>query len=148
MNVVIIGNCSVAAGTPKLVVTSRHDFLLPKIYTLVDGIFELQVNLSLGEFDQLRISLIDKVPVDTYKIKDTWVEITGIIIDDINLQHFIFNGKQWPFYTSEEFRKMYNMPAFYQPGTKIFLNGCFELDITTPIWKFLMEAQEKDARIS
>lgn len=149
MKVNVIGTCSVAAGIPKLVITSRHDFLIPKIFNLVEGNFNLEVNLNLSEFDQLRITLVDKVPSENYQVKDTWVEISTVIIDGINLQHFVFNAIQWPYYNpAEDFRQKYNLPPFYRPGTKLFLNGVLEMDITVPIWKFLMEAMEEDARVS
>lgn len=151
MQISVIGTCSVAAGIPKLVITSRHDFLSPKIFNLIEGDFTFNVDLTLSEFDQLRISLIDKVPSENYQVKDTWVEISTVIIDGINLQHFIFNAKQWPYYdpaTSKEFRLKYNLPPYYKPGTKIFLNGTFEMDITVPAWKFLMDSMEEDARVS
>lgn len=150
MRLIVIGNCSVAAGQPKLAITSRHDFLSPKIFSLEDGKFEFELDLRLGEFDQLRISLFDKVPSENYKVKDTWVEISTVIVDGINLQHFVFTAKQWPYYDpneKEQFRLKYNLPPYYLPGTKIFLNGTLEMDITIPVWQFLIEAMEKDARI-
>jgi hypothetical protein len=150
MKVSVIGVCSVAAGTPKLVVTSRHDFLSPNIFNLDEGNFTFDLDLNLSEFDQIRISLIDKIPSENHQVKDTWVEISTVIIDGINLQHFIFNAKQWPYYdplNAEDFRLKYNLPPYYQPGTKMYLNGSFELDITVPLWKFLMDSMEEDARI-
>ncbi len=150
MKINVIGTCSVAAGTPKLAIISRHDFLIPKIFNLIEGNFNLEVDLNLSEFDQIRISLIDKVPAKNYQIKDTWVEISTVIIDGINLQHFVFNATQWPYYDpkDEDFRQKYSLLPYYRPGTKLFLNGVFEMDITFPIWKFLIEAMEKDARVS
>ncbi len=150
MKISVIGICSVAVGSPKLVVTSRHDFLNPKIFNLVEGNFKYDFDLQLSEFDQLRISLIDKIPSENYQVKDTWIEISTVIVDGINLQHFIFNAKQWPYYdpANEDFRQQYNLPPYYQPGTKMFLNGTFEIDVSVPVWKFLMDSMEKDARVS
>lgn len=145
MLVSIHGNCSIASGNPKIIIMSRHDFLNPKTIDLKEGEFVLDVDLNLYEIDQLRVYFTDKVHSENIN-KDTWVEITNIIVDEINLQHFIFKGRQYPRYDLN-FMKQFNLPKYFCPGTKLYLNGVFEFDIELPIWKFLME-NHKNASIS
>lgn len=128
---------SVAGGDPKLKISSRH--CDTDQYFLVEhGSFEANLDVDLSPVDQLKIKFFDKVHIPDSE-HDTSVELKSIVIDDIDLQHFLFAGKFYPCY-DENFYKDFSPPDYYQPGTVMYHNGTFELDIKTPIWKFLMDS--------
>lgn len=128
---------SVAGGEPKINVSSRH-FQSAESFTVSDGSFTVTANIDFAPVDQLKIKFFDKIHIHNSE-KDTYVELKKISIDDINLQHFLFQGKFYPCY-DENFYRDFSPPDYYQPGTTMYHNGVFEVDIKTPIWKFLMDS--------
>jgi hypothetical protein len=128
---------SVAGGEPKVKVYSRHTYSTD--YFLVkDGVFSLTVNIDFAPVDCLKIQFFDKIHISNSD-KDTFIELKKISIDEINLQHFLFKGKFYPCY-NENFYRNFNRHDYYQPGSTMYHNGTFEIDIKTPIWKFLMDS--------
>ena len=127
---------SVAGGSPKIKVSTRHCDT-DRYFLVEHGNFETNLNIDLAPVDQLKIKFFDKIHIDSEH--DTSVELKSIVIDDIDLQHFLFAGKFYPCY-DENFYKDFSPPEYYQPGTVMYHNGTFELDIKTPIWKFLMDS--------
>lgn len=89
----------------------------------------ITTNLILGNCDQLRIS------VDGLHWGDN-LKITDIVIGGITLQHYIYQGRQY----------QPGVDHFYQPGTEFNLNGIYELDITLPTWRWVMNHIEREIR--
>jgi hypothetical protein len=129
-------NVSIAAGEPKLRISNRH-IDAAEHFLLKEGVFAVTTELNLSPVDQLKIHFYDKIHADGSK--DTFIELKKIKVDGINLQQFLFSGKFYPCY-NENFYKEFSPPDYYQPGTIMYHNGVFEMDIKTPIWKFLMDS--------
>lgn len=130
---------SVASGQPKVKLSSRHDDSNAVIRSLQDGEMLIEADLDLAEIDEIRVTFFDKEPSPNPD-KDTFIDIKNLYVDDINLQHFIYDkGVQWPRY-DKNFMEQYNPPDFYQPGCKMFLNGVWVIPIHLPIWKYLLES--------
>ena len=128
---------SVAGGDPKIKISTRH-FETDQHFLVEQGMFEIGIDVNFAPVDQLRIKFFDKIHIPDSK-EDTCVELKSIAVDDIDLQHFLFSGKFYPCY-DENFYKDFSPPDYYQPGSMMYHNGTFELDIKTPIWKFLMDS--------
>jgi hypothetical protein len=128
---------SIAGGEPKLKIYSRHSYSTD-CFLIKNGLFSISIDIDFAPVDQLKIQFFDKIHIPNSD-KDTFVELKKISIDDINLQHFLFTGKFYPLY-DENFYRDFNPPDCYQPGSTMYHNGTFELDIKTPIWKFLMDS--------
>ena len=128
---------SVAGGAPKISVYSRHQNPAEH-FLVVDGTLSIVVDIDFAPIDQLCIRFFDKVHIPD-STKDTFIELKKISIDDINLQHFLFKGKFYPCY-DKNFYCDFSPPDYYQPGSTMYHNGVFELDVKTPIWKFLMDS--------
>jgi len=65
----------------------------------------------------------------------TWLQMTNIEIDYIELDLIILTGKQYPDYNQIDFDYR-SSPSYYCPGTRFDLDGVYELDIHFPIWHF------------
>jgi len=128
---------SVAGGEPKVKICSRHSDT-DQYFQVKDGVFAINLDIDFAPVDQLKIKFFDKIHIPNSK-KDTFIELRKIIIDDINLQHFLFEGKFYPCY-NENFYHEFSPPEFYQPGSTMYHNGTFEVNLKTPIWKFLMDS--------
>lgn len=139
MKVLIHLLASVASGQPKVKLSSRHDDRNAVIRSLQDGEMHIEADLDLAEIDEIRVTFFDKEPSPNPN-KDTFIDIKTLYVDDINLQHFIFDkGVQWPRY-DKNFMEQYNPPDFYQPGCKMFLNGVWVIPVNLPVWKYLMDS--------
>jgi hypothetical protein len=128
---------SVAGGDPKIKINTRHT-TNKNCFAVKDGVFTIHDEIELSPVDEIRICFYDKVHINNLD-KDTFIDLKKLEIDDINLQHFILKGKYYPRY-DENFYREFSPPNFYQPGTTMYHNGVFVLDIKTPIWKFLMDS--------
>lgn len=105
----------------------RYDF--GTVHPIVTGSHWITTNLILGKCDQLRIA------VDGLQWGDN-VKITDIVIGGIALQYYIYQGRQY----------QPNVDHYYQPGAEFKLNGVYELDVTLPIWRWVMNHLERDIR--
>lgn len=103
----------------------RYDF--GTVHQIVDGSQWITTNLILGKCDQLRIA------IDNLQWGDN-VKITDIVIGGIALQYYIYQGRQY----------QPNVDHYYQPGAEFKLNGVYELDVTLPIWRWVMNHLERD----
>jgi hypothetical protein len=92
---------------------------------------KISCNLEFKPIDSLLIQFSDKVWNDL----PTWMQITHIEIDQIQLDQIILSGKQYPDYSKIDF-DLRSSPPYYCPGTRFNLNGVYELDIYFPIWHF------------
>ena len=128
---------SVAGGSPKIKISSRHCDT-DQCFLVNQGSFDINLDIEFAPVDQLRIKFFDKIHIP-HSEQDTVLELESISVDDINLQHFLFDGRFYPCY-GQNFYREFLPPDYYQPGTVMYHNGTFELDIRTPIWKFLMDS--------
>ena len=98
--------------------------------------FDLQQN------DAVNIEFMNKDGVD-----DNVVFIDEIHIDDINIQHYIYDGEFFPEYDNEWLQKQNTVPPMsYKPCTELRLKGVWKLSIITPIWKMMMEKWLNDKK--
>ena len=112
---------------PSICVGCRYDS--GSRHHIMHGNQSITTNLILGNCDQLRIS------IDSLKWGDN-VKITDIIVGGITLQHYIYQGRQF----------QPKIDHFYQPGAEFKLDGVYELDITLPTWRWIMNNIEREIR--
>lgn len=94
------------------------------------------------ETDVLEIEFTNKDGQD-----DNVVHIDSISIDEINQQHYIYQGVFYPQYDREWLESQTQPPpAQYSPCTELRLKGVWKYNIKTPIWKMLMEKWLNDDR--
>lgn len=94
---------------------------------LVNGTSTITELLDLGQNDQLRVF------VRGLSFGDI-ITITDIRINNITLQHYIYQGRQY----------QPQVDNYYQPGTEFRLDGVYELDVTLPIWRWIMNHIERE----
>lgn len=135
MKIILEYEAKITDCAPVISFASRHSSFSKDFYVSEGPNKIIEHDLNLNCVDQLRIKFNGKVHSDQ---GETWLQIHNILIDDINIQHMLFTGKQWPEYNSN-FYETESPPDFYCPGTKFFHNGVFNLDIKLPIWKWLLE---------
>ena len=101
----------------------------------------------IGQFDiahkdTLNIEFTNKDGVD-----DNVVHIDELHIDEINLQHCIYEGEFFPEYDSKWLEQQTTAPPeSYKPCTELRLKGIWKFSIITPIWKMIMEKWLNDKR--
>jgi hypothetical protein len=79
--------------------------------------------------------------------EDNWIEIKKIVLDDIDLQHFIFNGKFWPRYNTDWLQQQDpKPPTFYCPGTHMRHEGVWQLPVKLPIYRTVLDFWIDDER--
>ena len=92
--------------------------------------------------DYLHIEFVNKDGID-----DNVVEIKSIEIDNIDLQHYIYQGIFYPQYDPNWLQMQKDIPPkFYKPCTQLRLNGVWKFSIITPIWKMIMNKWLNDNR--
>jgi hypothetical protein len=96
---------------------------------LLPGLTVFTDVVELGNHDQLRIFVKNIKYGDSVRIKD-------IEIGNVTLQHYIYQGCQYQAAAKD----------YYKPGTEFHLDGVFELDITMPIWRWLLNHIEREIR--
>lgn len=131
---------TIVCGNPKIMVSSKQS-THAEVVDCVNGTQTIVARLPLGAYDTLEIKLIDRQHNNASNDQTT-VEILDLYIDDINLQHIIFEGTQYPYYDCD-FIEKFNPPRYYNPGTIFYNNGVFELDIQLPIHKFVVDSYEQ-----
>ena len=99
-------------------------------------------DFNLDESDTLNIEFMNKDDLD-----DNVIHIDQVLVDDINLQHFIYEGEFFPQYEPNWLKKQKESPpGSYKPCTELRLKGIWKLQINTPIWKMIMEKWLNDER--
>tara|TARA_R110000803_G_scaffold10505_1_gene32051 strand:+ start:174 stop:590 length:417 start_codon:yes stop_codon:yes gene_type:complete len=100
------------------------------------------LDFNIEKLDTLKIDFINKDDND-----DNVVIIKKIIMDDIDLQHFIYHGSFTPRYNPEWFEKQDpKPPTSYSPCTELRHAGVWKMDIHAPIWEMLMKEWLNDKR--
>ena len=99
-------------------------------------------DFDIDERDTLNIEFTNKDGVD-----DNVVYIDQVSVDDINLQHFIYEGEFFPEYAPDWLKEQKELPpSSYKPCTELRLKGTWKLQFKTPIWKMMMEKWLQDER--
>ena len=111
---------------PEIAIATRYS-PAGQFSKLVNGPSNIVEVVDLGHYDQLRVF------VRGLSFGDR-ITITDIKLDDITLQHYIYQGRQYQPQCNE----------YYQPGTEFHLDGVFELDVTLPIWRWIMNHIERE----
>lgn len=125
--------------TPPIVAIGKGEFC--RLFT-VDREMVAELELPFGEVDTLSIEFTNKDDTD-----DNVVTVIDVEIGNINLQHFIYRGRFYPEYNSDWYNTQeVKPPEFYCPGTEMRHNGCWVLDITTPIFKMVLDSWLNDER--
>lgn len=141
MQVTITYNAVVTDCTPMLSIGTRHSESNAK-FSVLSGEHTIATTVELFKYDALLIHFSGK----KYSANgDTRLEITDITIDDISLTHLILHSKQYPKYEAQLGSNVPELPAnvggpeFYKPGTVFNLNGVYELPLTLPIWRHVID---------
>jgi len=102
----------------------------------------LEIDLALRQKDSINIDFVNKDDLD-----DNVVIIKKLIVDGIDLQHFIYKGCFTPRYNTEWYEEQKpKPPAVYSPCTELRHSGVWSIDVTTPVWKMMMEEWTNDER--
>jgi len=117
--------------TPKISVGTRFN-RLSHVHQVQPGSGKIICDLEFKPFDSLLIEFSGKIWNDQYP---TWLQMTHIEIDQIQLEQVILLGKQYPDYSKIDFNFRSSKP-YYCPGTRFDLDGIYELEIYLPIWHF------------
>ena len=138
---VSLKNQIIGDQNPFITIANRFTQDVVNKFQCKNGDQEIVAQCNLSPADCIKIQLTDRVHVNDSD-KQTTIEIKNIFVDDINLQHIILNGIFYPDYDHNFFYK-YKPYLHYKPGTKMYTNGVFELEIVQPISKFLVNSYEK-----
>lgn len=95
--------------------------------SIASGVSQVSDLVTLAANDQLRIFVQGLTFGDRVKIKD-------IVVGGITLQHYIFQGRQY----------IPTFDGFWKPGTDFDFDGVFELDLSMPIWRWIMNNIERE----
>lgn len=126
-------------NTPPECVFSSHNSSFKQSLSHNNKLF---LDLDLRHNDEIRIEFINKDAID-----DNVVLIKKILIDDIDLQHYIYHGSFTPKYNTEWFDKQNpKPPLIYCPCTELRHNGTWVIEIKLPIWKMIMNRWIDDER--
>ena len=136
-----LANQIVGHQNPCVTIKNRFDQNFADKFECKNGDQEIVANCNLSPSDCIIIQLTDRVHVNNSNVQTT-VEIKNIIVDDINLQHIILKGTFYPDYDYNFFYE-YKPELSFTPGTKMYTNGIFALEIVQPIAKFLIDSYEK-----
>jgi len=103
---------------------------------LLDSVVKnIKLDLDFLREDQLKITFKNKCDNE-----DNFIRIKKLKIDNIDLQHFIFEGMFYPVYNKNWYEEQeIKPPLYYKPGTEMRHNGSWILNVKTPIWKMMME---------
>ena len=102
----------------------------------------IDIDLKTIENDEISIEFTNKDDND-----DNVVELKKLSVDDIDLQHFIFEGTFVPVYNKEWYDSLdVKPPKEYKPGTVMRHQGVWSLPIKLPIWKMIMEQWINDEK--
>jgi len=100
----------------------------------------IKLDLDFLAEDQLKITFKNKCDEE-----DNFIRIKKLKIDDIDLQHFIYEGMFYPVYNKDWYEEQeIKPPLYYKPGTEMRHNGSWILNVKTPIWKMVMEQWLQD----
>lgn len=117
-----------STASATLVFTSRHSDSVATA-EIESGSHQQTFTICDTPVDQIRIYVQDKT--------EGYIEITNLQVDDIDLQHGIQLGKFYPDYDANYYAE-HAPPKYYKPGTQWYHNGEWCLNITKPIWEYML----------
>lgn len=138
---VITKNIIIGNQTPKISISNRFKKLDNEQHLCLDGDQTFISNAILSPADSIQITLTDREHVNDSTVQ-TMIQIKEIFIDEINLQHLVLQGVFYPDYDHNFFNE-YKPDVSFCPGTQMYTNGVFELQIGLPISKFLINSYEQ-----
>lgn len=125
--------------TPPVVLVGKGEF--QRLF-IIDQKTVAELELPFDAVDTLDVTFTNKNDAD-----NNVVTITDVSIADINLQHFVYAGRFYPAYNQDWYSKQESKPPeFYCPGTEMRHNGTWVLDVTTPIFKMVLNNWLHDER--
>ena len=141
MKVEFFINCSFNKTAPVCEFFSNNNNVS---YVLDEFENNIKTNFQFDKTDFLGIRFLNKDDDD-----DNIVFIKRILVDDIDLQHFIFQGLFEPIYNKSWYNKQkIKPPKIYKPCTELRHNGEWVLDINLPIWKMIMNFWINDEKLA
>lgn len=100
------------------------------------------LDFEIQKQDQIQIEFINKDEQD-----DNVVMIKKLLLDDIDIQHYIYHGSFEPIYNMDWYNKqVVKPPKVYRPCTELRHNGVWKIQVRTPVWKMIMEKWINDER--
>jgi len=116
-------------ASADIIITSRHGDLTCAHFS--SKIQEYIFDMTDSPVNQIRIKVENK--------SEGMIAIKKLVIDEIDLQHCILKGVFYPDYHPQYFIDV-SPPHSYCPGTDWYHNGEWCLDITIPIWEYMLNA--------
>jgi len=118
-------------GTARadLVFTTRHSEK-PYCIEYVPGEVTVEFSIDNAPVDQLRILVKNKT--------EGYIQLLKLFVDSIDLQHSIYSGTFYPNYNVNYYQTQHP-PESYSPATEWYHNGEWCLDITKPIWEYMVK---------
>jgi len=102
----------------------------------------ISLNFDLQPHDNLQINFTNKDDID-----DNVIMIKKVFVDDINLQHFIYNGVFVPIYNKDWYDEQNPKPPLsYSPCTELRHQGIWKIQIDLPIWNMIMKEWLNDTK--
>ena len=115
-------------ASATITITSRHgDFTYWVEFE--PGTSEHHFDITDSPVDQIRLQVADK--------SEGMVAIKKLVVDGIDLQHCILKGTFYPDYHPQYYIDA-TPPNSYCPGTDWYHNGEWCMDITKPLWEYML----------
>ena len=138
MKIEIFIDCNFDTTPPTCVFGSKHNSREQTLQTSNHVVLDF----DLESDDVFNIDFVNKDDND-----DNVVFIKKLLVDDIDLQHFLLNGSFTPRYNKNWFDQQDPKPPLvYQPCTELRHGGVWKIKLTTPIWKMIMEEWLNDKK--
>ena len=91
-------------------------------------------DLDFSDKDEFKIEFLNKDDRD-----DNVVELTQLVIDHVDLEHYIYQGTFTPVYNEKWVESLENKPpSYYRPGTMMRHKGIWSIYVDNPVWKTMM----------
>ena len=138
MKIEINLNCNFDRTPPICVFRSKHN----SREQILQKTNVVELDFAIEPQDFLSIHFINKDDRD-----DNVVIIKKILVDNIDLQHFLLKGKFTPEYNMDWYNNQDpKPPSVYAPCTELRHGGVWEIQLKTPIWKMIMEEWLNDKK--
>lgn len=138
MKIEINLDCSFDKTPPICIFGSKHNSIEQTLQRTNNVVFDFDIEAE----DFLSIDFINKDDMD-----DNVVYIKKVLVDSIDLQHFLLNGTFTPRYNMDWFAEQNPKPPLvYVPCTELRHGGVWQINLTTPIWKMIMEEWLNDKK--
>ena len=140
MQIKLTLNADYKETPPRCRIYSKHSDNQVELNNNGSNLVECDFHLDIEDF--IKIEFHNKDDQD-----DNTIMIQKIVVDGIDLQHFIYGGSFSPIYNKEWFDKQDPKPPLsYCPCTELRHNGTWVMEIKLPIWKMIMNRWVDDER--